>query len=338
MVGDQLPARIHGRGGRVDHPPARAHHPRFAQEIGPGRTEEARRHLLGHCLIVLTKDGQDCNPTGDIREGHRAAALQHPTRTEQLSPSRKSDQGVPITYLLDRETPPRPERTPIQHTLGGLDSEHRRNIPSLGMSARRTNVERAKTTRRLLISAARTHFTERGYANTTLAEIARTSRLTTGALYYHWAGKDELLRDVVHGIYSDLARQIAATTAKDAEPIDRLLVGGLKFIALCRDPRIAQLVLIDAPSALGYDKWREIDDRWWLTSTTTLIQLVHANRLPDSLARSLALSLLGCLTYLGREASTRGAANTIDDLSEAYSIMLRASIGAAGRVLPDATI
>jgi AcrR family transcriptional regulator len=59
------------------------------------------------------------------------------------------------------------------------------------MAGRRSRSEKARTRQRLLDSAAAV-FMSRGFHGATLAEIARKSGLTTGAIYASFAGKDEL--------------------------------------------------------------------------------------------------------------------------------------------------
>jgi AcrR family transcriptional regulator len=198
------------------------------------------------------------------------------------------------------------------------------------MLPRRSNAERAASTRGRLVKTARRQFTERGYSSTTLAEIVKLSGLTTGALYYHWASKEDLLADVIHSVYGDFARRLRSVTDPTSSPIDRLLLAGLEFLNLCADPRVARLLLIDAPAALGYTRWREIDDAWWLSPTVHLVQEVHAGQISYPASRHMALALLGCLTYLGREVATDSQPGVSKQAARTYEGLLRASMQAAG--------
>ncbi len=40
-----------------------------------------------------------------------------------------------------------------------------------------------------------------------------------------------------------------------------MAAGGEAFLELAQDPAVRQIVLIDAPAVLGWEKWREIDAR-----------------------------------------------------------------------------
>ncbi|WP_327286125.1 MULTISPECIES: ScbR family autoregulator-binding transcription factor [unclassified Streptomyces] len=56
--------------------------------------------------------------------------------------------------------------------------------------------ERSERTRRKLVHAGAEMFHRNGYANATLGEIAASAGVTKGALYFHFASKDELAEAV----------------------------------------------------------------------------------------------------------------------------------------------
>lgn len=64
-------------------------------------------------------------------------------------------------------------------------------------STRRTQTDRSAETRALLIGAAIELLHTIGFANTTTALIAKRAGMTTGALHYHFATKDELMFGVL---------------------------------------------------------------------------------------------------------------------------------------------
>ncbi|WP_432094515.1 TetR/AcrR family transcriptional regulator [Streptomyces sp. bgisy100] len=212
------------------------------------------------------------------------------------------------------------------------------------MSTRRSNAERTAGTRAQVIAAARQLFGERGYSATTVAEIVKASGLTAGALYHHWAGKEALLVDVVHDIHRELAVRIRSLDAED-EPVARLLRSGQAFLGLCADPAVARLLLLDAPAVLGYERWRQIDERWWLSTTVRLVERARptggngpgpgtgtdtgtdtdtdtdADDTDTEASRRLALALLGALTYLGHEVAMKGA-STVVGAGRTYEALL----------------
>ncbi|QCX74450.1 HTH-type transcriptional regulator TtgR [Streptomyces sp. YIM 121038] len=245
------------------------------------------------------------------------------------------------------------------------------------MSPRRSNAERTETTRAQLIDTARQLFGDRGYSATTIAEIARSAGLTTGALYHHWPGKEALLVDVVHDIHRELAVRIRsggsvgavedgeaeraaegsgagrvaegrradrATEGGGAEravegsgkgrvtegaPVPLLLRSGLEFLGFCADPAVARVLLLDAPAVLGYERWRRIDEQWWLSPTVRLVERARLARGCPGAAdagadgsRRLALALLGALTSLGHEVAMQGA-SAVAGAGRTYEVLLK---------------
>lgn len=180
-------------------------------------------------------------------------------------------------------------------------------------------------------------FSEHGYSSTTVVDIAKSSGLTVGALYHHWAGKEALLVDVVHDIHRELAVRIQALDVED-QPVPRLLRSGQAFLELCADPAVARLLLLDAPAVLGYERWRQIDEQWWLTATIRLVERARRTDGTDlagtgtgtdpagdgaEASRQLALALLGALTYLGHEVAMKGA-STVVSAGQTYEALLAA--------------
>ena len=56
--------------------------------------------------------------------------------------------------------------------------------------------QHVEATRRAVLAAARTSFGRKGYAQTSVDEIAAAARVTKGAVYHHFAGKEALFRAV----------------------------------------------------------------------------------------------------------------------------------------------
>ena len=63
--------------------------------------------------------------------------------------------------------------------------------------ARRTQAERRRETRRVLLQAVADCLLEVGYQRTTLAVIAEKAGLTTGAVQHHFASRSELMQAAI---------------------------------------------------------------------------------------------------------------------------------------------
>jgi AcrR family transcriptional regulator len=124
--------------------------------------------------------------------------------------------------------------------------------------ARTLKADRSEATRAALVEAARKLFAERGYAAVATEEIVRAAGVTRGALYHHFAGKKELFEAVYEDVERRLIEQIAASVMSSANPLEALHSGAQAFLDACEDPAVQRIALLDAPSVLGWERWREI--------------------------------------------------------------------------------
>ncbi|MFJ9646076.1 ScbR family autoregulator-binding transcription factor [Streptomyces sp. NPDC101206] len=83
--------------------------------------------------------------------------------------------------------------------------------------------ERSERTRRKLVHAGAEMFHRNGYASATLGEIAAAAGVTKGALYFHFASKDELAEAVQRHGRELLHQSVRATRASGASPLQTLV-------------------------------------------------------------------------------------------------------------------
>jgi len=127
-------------------------------------------------------------------------------------------------------------------------------------TSRRTQPERTAASRRALVGAARRLFATHGYAAVGTELIATEAGLSRGALYHQYADKLELFAAVLEEVEADIATRMANAVA-ELDPADTgalLLAGADAFLDACAEPAIQRIVLLDGPSVLGWDRWREI--------------------------------------------------------------------------------
>jgi AcrR family transcriptional regulator len=130
----------------------------------------------------------------------------------------------------------------------------------------------AKATRDALIRAALELFAERGYAGVGTEEIVARARVTRGALYHHFADKRDLFRAVFERVEEGLMERIGARMQATDDPWELMLAGMRLFLDACEEPAVKQISLTDAPSVLGWQEWREIDNRHGLGLTRAALQ------------------------------------------------------------------
>lgn len=125
---------------------------------------------------------------------------------------------------------------------------------------RRTQQERTAATRAALVATGRQLFGSEGYASIGTERVAREAGVSRGALYHQFADKAELFAAVLDQVEAEIAQRMLAASA-DPDPADTaaLLLGGADaFLDACAEPDIQRIALIDGPSVLGWERWREI--------------------------------------------------------------------------------
>ena|SRR5690242_6999389 len=143
--------------------------------------------------------------------------------------------------------------------------------PSVSPQVGRREAE-ARATRSALIDAALELITKRGYSRVGTEEIVARANVTRGALYHHFEDKRDLFRAVFERVEEDLVQKIAATMGGAGDPWELMLAGMRAFLDACDDPAVKQISLTDAPAVLGWEEWREVDNRHGLGLTRAALQ------------------------------------------------------------------
>jgi AcrR family transcriptional regulator len=128
------------------------------------------------------------------------------------------------------------------------------------MQPKRTNPERAETTRKALLEAARSLFVEKGYADTSTPEIVSVAQVTRGALYHHFADKRDLFRAVLEREAQAVAGEIEVSGSSDLSPHKALIEGSMAYLKAMSVPGRTRLLLVDGPAVLGPAEMAPIDE------------------------------------------------------------------------------
>jgi AcrR family transcriptional regulator len=161
---------------------------------------------------------------------------------------------------------------------------------------------RGDRTRKTILAAIRKLLSKQDVADITLADICKATKLTTGAVYFHFAGKDEAVEEMVieevAGIYG--LHLATGTPADFSAFIRRLIADSADYEqANGRLSRTIQQVINARPRAYAA----------WIAARTPVItvlaQLIREARLANGLAPEpadfLALFILNSIEDLGMD-------------------------------------
>jgi AcrR family transcriptional regulator len=155
--------------------------------------------------------------------------------------------------------------------------------------------ERAIRTREKIVVAAAAVFDEVGYEAATISQILKKAEVTKGALYFHFASKEELAQEV-------LAKQVSAVPAVQAQDltlqaaIDEALM--LACLLSTGDPLVRGSVRLTVEQGALDGLDRQVPMRGWVERSEGVFARAKADGelLPDTDVASIARVFVGCFT------------------------------------------
>jgi AcrR family transcriptional regulator len=186
--------------------------------------------------------------------------------------------------------------------------------------------EQVEQTRAALVSAGRVLFGRAGFAATSVEDLAREARVTTGALYHHFPGKAALFEAVFEQVHVELLQ--ASAQASDGLALGTVAwfaAGSEAFLDKVLEPDVRQIVITDAPAVLGLARFTELDERYAYTGLADGLRAAAAAGAPrvDD-PETMARLLLGTLTRAGMLVASSDNPRATRD---AVAASLRALIG-----------
>jgi AcrR family transcriptional regulator len=153
-----------------------------------------------------------------------------------------------------------------------------------------------RATRGQLVEVATGLFADHGYEGTSIEAVLTAAGVSRGALYHHFAGKEALFTAVLEALSERITVQLTEIISASADPADAVRTAALAWIDLAGDPVIQRIMLVDAPSVLGWEQWRAMDEGRTLGAMRDMLQAVSdAGRLPAELVSPFAPMILAAL-------------------------------------------
>jgi AcrR family transcriptional regulator len=191
------------------------------------------------------------------------------------------------------------------HPLGGVDlyaGQMATPAKVLRAAGRATSrrTQYSATTRKALVRNATKLFAERGYAGTSLDEVVARARVTKGALYHHYQGKQALFEAVFDQLEAKAQTTIAKRIEKIRDPWERALEGLRGYLEVCQDPTYRRIVIQEGPVRLGFDRWREAEERLTYGLMSDIVRgLFEEIDAPDRVVETFAQIFFGALGSAG---------------------------------------
>jgi AcrR family transcriptional regulator len=150
-----------------------------------------------------------------------------------------------------------------------------------------------------VLDAASELFGSAGFSGVSIDDVALACGRTKGAIYHHFATKEALFEEVFRLEQRRIADVVvaAATSTDPAMALAEALTAYIEEIAT--NPRAARITLLDAPTVMGFERWRRCDDGPFRAMLTDTLAVMARSGQLDSLdadLEALADAILGAVT------------------------------------------
>jgi AcrR family transcriptional regulator len=178
-------------------------------------------------------------------------------------------------------------------------------VPHVPGTSRRQQY--SASTKRALVDVAEELFTTHGYASTSLDAIVAGARVTKGALYHHFSGKQALFEAVFERVEADASRTIQKSLRGHKDPWEKARAGLRVFLGEVQDPRYRRIVIQDGPSVLGYERYREQEERSTFANVLEIVRAVldaGTWELDEEMIQTFARIFFGAMSSAGESVSS----------------------------------
>ena len=167
-------------------------------------------------------------------------------------------------------------------------------------ASRPRKLRRGPLTRKQILDASLRLFSEKGFARTSVRDIAQAAGITDAAIYYHFASKRDLFEALIEerGFTAALENlERAEITVGPREAITGIALGALEFIYSNRDLMKVLMLEAMAQDVVAAEEYRILVQRWEKAEARILRHYAEHGQLRteaiDELATQLVLTVLG---------------------------------------------
>ena len=168
------------------------------------------------------------------------------------------------------------------------------------MAVKGRREEYAEATRAAIVEAAIARFGADGFAKTTIDAIAQAARVTKGGVYHHFSDKAAVFEAAFIDLEERLLAAVLSASAGVEDPWVAVERGIDSYLDACLRTDFRRIVLEDAPGALGWSRWKAIDEHYFLgTVTSVLAGLAATGDIEVADAELTARMLLAAMAEAG---------------------------------------
>jgi len=155
-------------------------------------------------------------------------------------------------------------------------------------------IQQSNETRQALLKAGKQLFSKQGYAGTSAETIVEQAGVSRGALYHHFKnGKAGLFEAVVCNLQSELLTAMSAAARAQDDPWDSYRATLEAYFDFSTKKAYRQITLLDGPSVLGAQRWRDIGREYSLS----FIERGMQNMIDQELLRPMPAAMMASAIF-----------------------------------------
>jgi AcrR family transcriptional regulator len=230
----------------------------------------------------------------------------------------------------------------VRSYTAGMPKSVSRLMPTVPGASRRQQY--SASTKRALVEIAEVLFTEHGYANTSLDAIVSGARVTKGALYHHFSGKQALFEAVFERVETDASKTIDKALRGRRDPWEKAQAGLRAFLGVVQESRYRRIVIQEGPAVLGYERYREQEERSTFATVVDIVRSVLGAgswELDEAMLQTFARIFFGAMSSAGESVATAEDPEVAADRVEAaigFIIAGFRSLAESGVGLPETLV
>jgi AcrR family transcriptional regulator len=184
-----------------------------------------------------------------------------------------------------------------------------------------------------LLDSATELFVQRGFATTSLDEVAAKARVTKGAIYHHFPSKQSLFETVSEEVEETTGAAIVEAAAAHDSLWDGAVAGLEVFLDRCLDPAYQRICFVDGPAVMGFDRWWEFGERHVLGLMGGILERMREEGLIEveeigTLTQLLYGSLSAAALAIARSPDPKATRDEVRDVTVRLIAGLRPGSGA----------
>jgi AcrR family transcriptional regulator len=193
--------------------------------------------------------------------------------------------------------------------------------------------KRSELTRARIVAAARKLFLEKGFDQTSVAEICRASGVSNGGLFHQYPVKEDIAFAVYSEVRSEFWERVVGAMVAKADPLDGIEAAVRTAFAFQREQPDAAAFMFDVTGSKWLENYAAAAQPLYEAGTQRglawAIPHIRSGRLPATSPDTFIALVSGAPQWIGRMIRIGMANSTLETLADELATAVRRAFTAA---------